>query len=129
MNKILKWFLILLAVLLVVGGIVFVWHLWPSYGWGGYTRWGHPMMHGWRPHFDGWHGPMIFPRAFFPFGGLLFSGLLKWLFLAALLYGAYWLGKRSASASTTTAPPPSVSSPSAPAVPPAPSAETSEAQR
>ena len=62
----------------------------------GFRGWDHPKMHG----FEGWrHSPMMGWRGhgFGFFGPFLFlGGLAKLIFFGALLYGAYWLGKRNA---------------------------------
>jgi hypothetical protein len=48
--------------------------------------------------FQGGRGPMMVGRHFFPFFGgfMLIGGLVKLVFFGALLYFAYWLGKRNA---------------------------------
>jgi hypothetical protein len=59
-------------------------------------RWDNPMP---RDFDGGRHGPMMGPRGgrFGLFGPFLFLGWLARLaFFGALLYGAYWLGKRNA---------------------------------
>jgi len=65
----------------------------------GFDGWHGPMMqnhHGFG--FDRFHGPMMQSRGFGHLGGIFFflGGLLKLAFFGALLYGAYWLGKRNA---------------------------------
>jgi len=59
--------------------------------------------------FDRVHGPMMRGRGF---GHFFFpGGLVKLIFFGALLYGAYWLGKRNARVvfDPTTNPPAPVS--------------------
>jgi len=65
--------------------------------------------------FDRFQGPMMSGRGFGYGRGILFlfGGLLKLAFFGALLYGAYWLGKRNARLVVDPA-----TSPPAPAVEP-----------
>jgi len=101
MKNIWKWILGILAVVLVLGAVSFAAYLWTSHsdfmmarGWDG------PMMRGNDGWNRGWHdGPMMMGRGgFSPFFGpfALLGGLVKLAFFGALLYGAYWLGKRNA---------------------------------
>jgi hypothetical protein len=47
--------------------------------------------------FDRFPGPLMHGRGFGPWGAFsFFGGLVKLAFFGALLYGAYWLGKRNA---------------------------------
>jgi len=82
----------------------------------GFDNWHGPMLrdhHGFS--FHRFHGPMMHGRGFGHWGGIffLFGGLLKLALFSALLYGAYWLGKRNARVVLDPA-----TSPPAPAVEP-----------
>lgn len=62
--------------------------------------------YGWNaPHgFDGFRGPMTMRRGH-GFGPFMFiGGLLRLIIFGALLYGAYWLGKRNARVVLDSAP-------------------------
>ena len=106
MNKVWKWILGIVVVLVVIaalGGLVYVWLTHPAvmtfnprnapFGPRG-------MLFGPQgPHmFQGGRGPMMYGRHFFPFFGafMLIGGLIKLAFFGALLYFAYWLGRRNA---------------------------------
>jgi hypothetical protein len=106
MNKVWKWILGILLALVVVAalaGLVLLWMHHPAL-----MAFGPRAMHpgpstvpfgssGPRV-FQGDHGPQMHGRHFFPFFGglLLLAGLVKLAFFGALLYGAYWLGRRNA---------------------------------
>jgi hypothetical protein len=109
MKNIWKWILGILVVVIVlgaVGSIAFMWRSHTSLAYGNFpsTRnWNNtPMM----PGNDGWNdGPMMrnynspmMGRGSSPFFSPFFfiGGLLKVAFFGALLYGAYWLGRRNA---------------------------------
>jgi hypothetical protein len=106
MRAVWKWILGVVLVLVVIAGLAataFFWHG----GWATVSYREMPMPHGrsWNngPMMRGddlpWQqGPMMrVERGFRPFGGLFFLGrLLHWAFFGALLYGAYWLGRRNA---------------------------------
>jgi hypothetical protein len=109
MKNIWKWILGILVVLAIVA-VPFVLHYTLGYNFGpglarNFNGQG-PMMsqNGWngpgmRQEFDGFRGgPMGGRRGGFGFfGPLVFlGGLVKLAFFGALLYGAYWLGKRNA---------------------------------
>lgn len=100
MKSIWKWILGILAVVLVLGAVGFAAYMWTSHSGFMMARgWDGPMMRGggWD---RGWYdGPMMSGRGGFSplFGPLaLLGGLVKLAFFGALLYGAYWLGKRNA---------------------------------
>ena len=106
MKNIWKWILGVLLVLVVVAAVgvaAFAWrnHMGVAFRNGGapFARGfdNGPMMRG----NDGWNNgpmPMMRGRGGFGFlGPLVFlGGLVKLAFFGALLYGAYWLGKRNA---------------------------------
>jgi hypothetical protein len=105
MKTIWKWILGILLVVLVVGGLAAAAFMWRgrtaavSYRSMPFNRgWENgPMMRG--HGFGRQSGPLMRPsRGFGPIRGLFFlgSGLLCVLALGALLYGAYWLGRRNA---------------------------------
>lgn len=108
MSKTLKWIFIILGILAGLGLLATLGYAWYLASQGGYVFWKGPIGHGWSPRMGDWYPrPMMLPRAFLPFGGLFFFGnLLKWLFLVALLYGAYWLGKHSVASVNTSTPEP-----------------------
>lgn len=86
MKNIWKWILGILAVVLVLGAVSFAAYLWTSHS-------GFMMARGWHD------SPMMMGRGgFSPFFGpfAVLGGLVKLAFFGALLYGAYWLGKRNA---------------------------------
>jgi len=104
MKNMWKWILGIVLVLVVVGSVAAV-----AFAWRDHVisvssframpfapRWDNPMPR----DFDGWrHGPMRGPRGggfgiFNPF--MFLGGLVRVAFFGALLYGAYWLGKRNA---------------------------------
>lgn len=94
MKNIWKWILGILVVVLVVGAVgaaAFMWRSHMNFAYGNM-----PMMRG----NDGWNrGPSMMGRGgFFPFFGAfaLLGGLVKLVIFGALLYGAYWLGRRNA---------------------------------
>ena len=112
MRTVWKWILGVLLVLVLVGafaaGAYFWWNRMGGVSYrsapgapfhqGGQGWQGGPMMRGdgFGPR-DG--GPRMRGFAFHhPFGGLFFfgGGLLRLVILGALLYGAYWLGRRNA---------------------------------
>ena len=102
MNRFWKWTLGILGILILLAVIAIPFAL--HYGFGfnlarGFDGWHGPMMqnhHGFG--FDRFHGPAIQGRGFGHGRGIFFllGGLLKLAFFAALLCGAYWLGKRNA---------------------------------
>jgi len=101
MKNIWKWILGILAVVLVLGAVSFAAYLWTSHSGFMMARgWDGPMMRGNDGWNRGWHdGPMMMGRGgFSPFFGpfAVLGGLVKLAFFGALLYGAYWLGKRNA---------------------------------
>jgi hypothetical protein len=127
MGKVWKWILGIVIVLVVVAALAGLFFLWrshpamvfmprstPFHGQGFRPGWSRP------DGFAGGPGPL--PRhRFLPFfGGLmLIAGLVKLAFFGALLYGAYWLGKRNARLTLDAAPGPRPPSrPAAPAVEP-----------
>ena len=102
MKSIWKWILGILVVVLVLGAVGFTAYMWTSHSGFMMARgWDGPMMRsndGWN---RGWNnGPMMMTGrgGFLPFFGpfALLGGLVKLAFFGALLYGAYWLGKRNA---------------------------------
>jgi hypothetical protein len=127
MKTIWKWILGILIVLLVLA-IPFAWHYAMNRYFGfearaDFTTWRGPMMSN-RGGFGWDDGPMGcgsdrgYPHGmggygFSPFfGGFFFlGGLLKLAFFGALLYGAYWLGRRNARVAVD---------PVAPVLPPTP---------
>lgn len=106
MKHIWKWILGILVVVLVLGAVgatAFMWrsHMNPTYHALPFER--NPMMR----NYDGWNdGPMMnHSRGVGFFGPFLFlGGLSKLVFFGALLYGAYWLGKRNARVVLDAAP-------------------------
>lgn len=104
MSKVLKWTLIVLGILAGLGLLATLGYAWYFSSQGGHALWRGPMEYGWSPRMEGWHPrPMMLPTTFLPLNILFFFGnLLKWLFLAALLYGAYWLGRISVTSVTSS---------------------------
>lgn len=118
MKNIWKWILGILVVVLVVGAVgtaAFMWRSHMNFAYGNMPMMRNldngPMMRG----NDGWNrGPSMMSRGgFFPFFGAfaLLGGLVKLVIFGALLYGAYWLGRRNArvvvdTPNQTTPPPP-----------------------
>ena len=100
MKSIWKWILGILVVVLVLGAVGFAAYTWTSHSGFMMARgWDGPMMRGGWDH--GWNdGPMMMSGhgGFSSFFGsfALLGGLVKLAFFGALLYGAYWLGKRNA---------------------------------
>lgn len=104
MKNLWKWVLGIVLVLIVVGAVVVIAFVWRNHAISVSSframpferRWDNPMPR----DFDGWrHNPMMRPRGdrFGLFGPFLFlGGLVKLAFFGALLYGAYWLGRRNA---------------------------------
>ncbi|GEM_PF-1946135 len=133
MNRVWKWILGILAVLVLLWLLVPIGYAWRSYSLGAfdapwidpncYWMWHHPG----RPSmWFGWGG-----YGMFPFGGFVWGwigGLIRLLILAALLYGAYWLGQRSLRSQPNPVPAaPAPSASSAPTSPPAPTPEAAPA--
>jgi hypothetical protein len=119
MNRFWKWTLGMLGILIVLAILAIPLALHYRFGLStvrGFDSWHGPMMqyhHGFG--FERSHGSMMFGRGFGFGRGLffVFGAVLKLAFLAALLYGAYWLGKRNARLVIDPA-----ASPPAPAVEP-----------
>jgi hypothetical protein len=133
MRNVWKWILGVILVLLVAGAIGAGAFLWRSrMGEVSYRSmpfhhsWQNgPMMHG--DQFDPRQaGPMMRGfRPFRPFGGFFaLGGLLRLIILGALLYGAYWLGRRNARVVMEPRQPRTPQPPPAPPVEPAPPAPT-----
>jgi len=104
MKNIWKWILGVLLVLVVVAALAAAAFAWRTHMGVAFINGGAPFARGWdtgpmmRGN-DGWNaGPMMGGRGGFGFLGpiVFIGGLLKLVFFAALLYGAYWLGKRNA---------------------------------
>ena len=123
MSKTWKWIIGILAVLVLAGimlAVGFIGSRMASDGIPGRGLWrgfgGHPM-----PMMGG-SGLAFFGVCF------MLGGFAKFVLFAALLYGAYWLGRRNAR---ITVDPPTSPAPSAPAVEPpaAPMAEPAPARR
>ena len=104
MNKVWKWILgivIVLVVMAAVAGVIYLWQTHPAMAFAPRNvPFGpnHPGWNGPRRFADG-YGPMMRHRGFgFPFlgGFILLGGLVKLAIFGALLYFAYWLGKRNA---------------------------------
>lgn len=124
MKNIWKWILGILVVVLivgVVGAFALMWHSHMNFAYGNT-----PMMRNWddgpmmRGN-DGWNrSPMMGRGGFFPFFGVfgLLGGLAKLVIFGALLYGAYWLGRRNARVV--------VDAPAQPAPPPPPPASDAD---
>ena len=101
MNRFWKWTLAILGILVVLAIVAIPFAMHSVFGFGvarGFDGWNGPMM---RDHhgfgFDRFHGPLMYGRGFGPWGAFaFFGGLVKLAFFGALLYGAYWLGKRNA---------------------------------
>ncbi|MFZ5878146.1 MAG: hypothetical protein ACOY0R_02130 [Chloroflexota bacterium] len=105
MKNIWKWLFGILAVLLVLGLVSAALFMWRSHSlaYADLRAWDGPMSRG----NDGWRdGPMMGRGSFPPFFGpfLFLGGLSKLVFFGALLYGAYWLGKRNARVVLDAAP-------------------------
>jgi hypothetical protein len=119
MNRFWKWTLGMLGILIVLAILAIPFALHYRFGFStarGFDGWHGSMMqnhHGFG--FERSYGPMMFGRGFGIGRGVffVFGGLLKLAFLAALLSGAYWLGKRNARLVLDPA-----ASPPAPAVEP-----------
>ena len=116
MNRFWKWTIGILGILIVLAILAISFALHNQLGFRatrGFDRWHGPMM---RDHhefgLDRFHAPMMHRRGFGHWGGIffLFGGLLKLAFFSAMLYGAYWLGKRNARVvlNPATSPPASV---------------------
>ena len=101
MNRFWKWTLAILGILVVLAIVAIPFAMHSVFGFSmarGFDGWNGPMM---RDHhglgFDRFHGPLMYGRGFGPWGAFsFFGGLVKLAFFGALLYGAYWLGKRNA---------------------------------
>ena len=118
MNRFWKWTLGILGILIVLAilAIPFALHHRFSFSTArGFDSWHGPMLRGHHEFgFDRFHGPMMHGRGLGRWGGsFFFGGLLKLVFFGAMLYGAYWLGKRNARVVLDPA-----TSPPAPAVEP-----------
>ena len=108
MKNIWKWILGVLLVLVVVAAVGVAAFAWRNRMGVAFVNRSVPFAQGWdnRPiprGNDGWNNvpmPMMRGRGGFGlgfFGPLVFlGGLVKLAFFSALLYGAYWLGKRNA---------------------------------
>ncbi len=124
MNNVWKWIFGLLIALVVVTFFASLGFGWRMYSLGYPSLWagrGWHLMPGWHT----WPYAGLGWRGFLPLGGFFLGGLVKLLLLAALLYGAYWLGQRNARLSSDPGPAaPIPNAPSAPAAPPAPSQES-----
>ena len=99
MNRFWKW---TLGILIVLAMLAIPFALHHRFGFSAarsFDNWHGPML---RDHhefgFDRFHDPMMHVRGFGHGGGIFFffGGFLKLAFFGALLYGAYWLGKRNA---------------------------------
>jgi len=127
MKAIWKWVIGIVVVLVVIAGLAaaaFFWHG----GLAGVSYRGMPLERGWYsgPMMRGddfnWRNTPMMPmmrvgRGFGLFGGFFFlGGLLRLVLFGALLYGAYWLGRRNARVVVeprpTAATPAAVESPS-----------------
>ena len=104
MKAIWKWVIGIVVVLLVIAGLAAMAFFWRG-GMGGISYRGMPLERGWNSgpmmrgdEFTWQHAPMMRAgRGFGLFGGFfLLRGLLRWVLFGALLYGAYWLGRRNA---------------------------------
>ncbi len=113
MKSIWKWILGILVVVLVlaaVGSAAYMWTSHSAFMYGNYARgWDGPMMRGNDGWNRGWNnGPTMMTGrgGFLPFFGplALLGGLVKLAFFGALLYGAYWLGRRNARVVVDTPP-------------------------
>ncbi len=120
MSKIWKWTLWIPGILIVLGIIAIPFAMHFAFGFGpahSFTSWHGPMMQ--NPHgfsFDRFHWPMMHRRRFGLLGNpiFFFGGLIKLAFFGALLFGAYWLGKRNARVvldSSTNSPAPAPAAP------------------
>jgi hypothetical protein len=102
MKNIWKWILGILVVVLVLAAVGFTAYMWTSHsGFMMASGWDSPMMRGNDGWNRGWNnGPTMMTGrgGFLPFFGplALLGGLVKLVFFGALLYGAYWLGRRNA---------------------------------
>ena len=102
MNRFWKWTIGILGILIVLAVLAIPFALPHRLGFGatrGFDKWHGPMLRDHREFgLDRFHAPMMHGRGFGHWGGIffLFGGLLKLVFFGALLYGAYWLGKRNA---------------------------------
>lgn len=109
MKNIWKWLLGILAVLLVLGLVSAAAFMWSSHSFA-YTNmrtWDGPMQRSYDGWNNDWHdSPMMGRGSFTPFFGpfLFLGGLAKLVFFGALLYGAYWLGRRNARVTLDAAP-------------------------
>ena len=113
MNRFWKWTLGILGILIVLAILAIPFALHHRFGFSAarsFDNWHGPTL---RDHhgfgFDRVHGPMRRGRVFGHF--FFLGGLVKLIFFSALLYGAYWLGKRNARVvfDPTTNPPAPVS--------------------
>jgi hypothetical protein len=101
LNRFWKWTLAILGILIALAIVAIPFAMHSVFGFSmarGFDGWNGPMM---RDHhglgFDRFHGPLMYGRGFGPWGAFsFFGGLVKLAFFGALLYGAYWLGKRNA---------------------------------
>lgn len=104
MKNIWKWILGVLLILVVVAALGAAAFAWRSHMGVAFQNGGVPFARGWDngPMMRGNdglnNGPMMRGRGGFGFLGpiLFLGGLVKLAFFGALLYGAYWLGKRNA---------------------------------
>ena len=113
MNRFWKWTLGILGILIVLAILAIPFALHHRFGFsaeGGFDNRHGPML---RDHhgfgFHRFHSPMTNGRGFGHF--FLLGGFVKLIFFSALLYGAYWLGKRNARVvldPVTSPPPPAV---------------------
>src|SRR4030067_3279709 len=101
LNRFWKWALAILGILIALAIVAIPFAMHSVFGFSiarGFDGWNGPMM---RDHhglgFARFHGPLLHGRGFGPWGAFsFFGGLVKLAFFGALLYGAYWLGKRNA---------------------------------
>lgn len=121
MNRFWKWTLGILGILIVLAILAIPFALHHRFGFSaarGFDNWHGPML---RDHhgfgFDRFHGPMMHGRGFGHF--FFLGGLVKLIFFGALLYGAYWLGRRNARVvlDPTTSPPAPAVEPESPPEP------------
>ena len=121
MKSIWKWILAIVVVLLVLGAVGTAAFMCRShaFAYADMRTWDAPMLRGNDGWNNDWHNnPMMGRGSYTPFFGpfLFLGGLLKVAFFGALLYGAYWLGKRNArvvldAPSSVPAPAPKVDPP------------------
>ncbi|MBI5298202.1 MAG: hypothetical protein HY869_22215 [Chloroflexi bacterium] len=109
MKSIWKWILAIVVVMLVLGAVGAAAFMWRShaFAYADMRTWDAPMQRGNDGWNDDWHNsPMMGRGSYTPFFGpfLFLGGLAKLAFFGALLYGAYWLGKRNARVVMDAAP-------------------------